>query len=108
MKKADLKRHNGRIEKIGYYFCGHYQVGGVRVMFENSGGTCMFDLVGLKTIRKFVGMFTKSVDFENGFYIEELKGQAFCGWFDNDRIVGFSEFLDDDGHNITMLTEDTP
>ena len=105
MNTEKLKRHNGVIESIGYYFVGNFNCGGVRVVFENSCGTCSFDLTSRKVISKFVRMFSNSnIDFENGFYIEELKGQNFCGWFDEqDRIVGFSTIIDDCGHDITML-----
>lgn len=106
MAKDKLTRHNGIIRQIGARYIGHYGVTSVHVVFENSGGTCSFDITcNSKFIKEFINLFDHDgIDIENGFYIEELKGKYICGWFDNnEHIVGLSAILDDNGHNILML-----
>lgn len=96
-----LIRHNGIIEEIGYFFCGRYNRGQVSVTFKNSGGTCCFSLedCDIRPLFDFCG-----VDCENETNIANLKGKPLCGWFNKEsRIVGFSSFIDDQGHDMVRL-----
>lgn len=109
MAEEKLTKANAMIEEIGYYFTGHYSHGGIRIQIASKKGRCAFILNPIsKILPKFLRMFRNDVsNYEDGFYIEELKGKYFTSWINEDRmIVGFSDILDEDGEEIIMLNKE--
>lgn len=108
MAKEKLTKANAMIEEIGYHFTGHYSHGGIRIQIVSAKGHCAFILnPNSKVLLKFLHLFRDEVShYEDGFYIEELKGKYFTSWINEDRmIVGFSDILDEEGDEIVMLNE---
>lgn len=109
MAKEKLTKANAMIEEIGYHFTDHYSHGGIRIQIVSAKGHCAFILnPKSEVLLRFLRMYRDEVsNYEDGFYIEELKGKYFTSWIDEDRkIVGFSDILDEDGEEIVMLNEE--
>lgn len=101
---TDWVCQNAQIERIGYFFCGHYNAGCIRVQIAVAdGGHCNFDLSP-----RHVGKFLTAIDRvrEDGEYVEELKGLPFCAWFAQNghgQIVAVSSILDQRGDDMYEL-----
>ena len=109
MAESSIKKVNAVIEEIGYRWCGHACAGSLNLILASSrGGHCSIDICEPKKLRGFFGMFSNEPDinYEDGFYAEELKGKHVCAWFEEDgygKIIGISPILDEDGDEMVEV-----
>ena len=103
-----MKKFNGRIEEIGYWFCGHVHSGSIRVQLGlSTGGHVAFYLQPndkKRSVEKFLYAIGRCE--EDGAYIEDLKGEKVCAFFSDDgngKICGVSSFMDENGDDMVEV-----
>lgn len=80
------KMINAKVVKAGYYFIGHFNAGGLRLLFNSFRVDVPFNRVG-----EVLDVF--EIECEDGVFFEELEGKLCQVQFDNSKVIAISNIL---------------